>query len=243
MGLAPAARFLSETDSTNRVAMEWASEGAPERSIVVADYQTAGRGRMGRSWFAPPGSCLLFSVILRPNLAADDVPFLSLAAASATATAISRLEFDPTLKWPNDVNLSGKKVCGILAESEIELGRAISVIVGVGINVSVGREDFPKEIRNTATSLVIEREDNYDRLEILGAFATYFGELYTAIGDGHHARIVELYKPLCETLGQRVRIEMGEQTIEGTAVDIDPTGGLVLDSGEVVRAGEVTHLR
>lgn len=243
INLAPYVRFLRQTDSSNRVAMEWAREGAPEGSIVVADYQTAGRGRMGRTWFAPRGTCLLFSLILRPNLAADDLAIVNLAAGCATAGTMVRYGFDPRLKWPNDLNLSGKKTVGILAESEIEIGRALSVVLGIGMNVNVDAADFPKEIAATATSLKIEGGGDYDRLEILGAFITYWGELYMAISEGHLDRIVDLYRPLCETIGRQVRVQLGERTVEGRAVNIDPTGGLVLESGEVLRSGEVVHVR
>lgn len=239
----PAVRFLPSTDSTNRVAMEWAKDGAPERSLVVADHQTAGRGRMGRSWFSRPGSSLLFSLVLRPSVVVEDLTIINLAVASALCGALIEVGAEPRVKWPNDVLVGGRKVAGILAESEVALGRAVSVIVGVGVNVNIDEKEFPSEITKTATSVSSEIGREVDRLELLRIFLQSFSLIYEAIPGGRPERILDVYRPLCDTIGRKVRVEMNDRTIEATATGLDPTGGLILDNGEVVRAGEVVHLR
>ncbi|MGH2812887.1 MAG: biotin--[acetyl-CoA-carboxylase] ligase, partial [Actinomycetota bacterium] len=166
----PAVRYLEETDSTNRVAMEWADQGAPEGCLVVADFQTAGRGRLDREWFSPAGASLLFSLILKPGIVVEDLGILSLAGAAAVCGALGGVGADPRIKWPNDVRLNGRKVAGILAEASVEIGRAVSVVLGVGMNVSIEEDEFPPELRDIATSLLRETGSRADRIEILCGF-------------------------------------------------------------------------
>lgn len=240
---APAIRYLPETTSTNTIAAEWAAAGAPEGAIVVADHQTAGRGRLGRSWFGKPGAGINLSVVLRPKIGVDRLGLLNLAGAIAVCRAVSEHHLDSGIKWPNDVLIGERKVCGILAEANIERGRAVSVILGIGINVNLAREDFPEEISSTATSLLAETGHHHDRAEIIAAFLNHFGGLYRPVPEGGSQQILDAYRPLCITLGRTVRIEMGDGIAEGKALDIDEAGGLVLDSGRVVRVGDVVHLR
>lgn len=240
---APAIRFLEEVDSTNRVAVEWAGDGAAEGTLVVTDYQTSGRGRLDRKWFAPPGSSLLFSLILRPSIVIEDLGLLSLAAAAAVAGAVSEEGVEAKVKWPNDVLIAGKKVAGILAEVSTAADRAVTVVVGVGINVNLDKGDLPSEIRESAGSISMATGKRHDRGNILVAFLRNFGHLYDGIPGKPPNSVLHAYRPLCETIGKQVRVELDGRQIEGTAVDIHPTGGLVLDSGEVVRVGDVVHLR
>jgi BirA family biotin operon repressor/biotin-[acetyl-CoA-carboxylase] ligase len=237
----PFVRFYEETESTNRMAAEWARQGAPNGSLVVADFQSAGRGRLDRSWFSPPGGSLLFSLILRPGVVAEDASLISFAAATAACSAIAEAGLEPRVKWPNDVVLGGRKVAGVLAEAVIELERAVTVVLGLGMNVNIEEKDFPNDLRETATSLMREAGRKFNRLKILTRLLHDFGLLY--VPAGHPERVLDAYRPLCETLGRRVLIELGDRTVEAEAVDIDRTGGLVLDTGEVVRAGDVVHLR
>jgi BirA family biotin operon repressor/biotin-[acetyl-CoA-carboxylase] ligase len=228
----PEVRYLEETDSTNRQAMAWAHHGAPHGALVLADFQTAGRGRLGRSWVAPPGSSLLFSVVLRPTWEPELRPLLTLAAAVAICECLSDLGFDPGLKWPNDVLLADRKVAGILAEAEEDV-----VILGLGVNV--GRGMFPPEIAQTATSLEMCSGRKFDRLEVLAALIGYLAELV----DGPVTAIPERYRRWSLTLGSRVRVLLNDESLEDRAVDIDPAGGLVLEGGQVVRAGDVFQVR
>ena len=225
-------RYLKETESTNRIAREWAWQGAPEGCLVLTDHQTRGKGRLGRGWFDPAGSCLLFSLVLRPQLRPHDMPLISLGAGVALCKALSQLRLEPRLKWPNDVLIGPAKVAGILAE-----GQPSAVILGVGVNVNVER--FPPDIGGLPTSLRIEAGRSFDRLELLEAFLANFQLVYSTLPEGLH----DAYRPWCSTLGQWVSAELPERTVRGRAVDIDGSGGLVLDDGEVLRAGNVVHLR
>lgn len=239
---APAVRFLEEAGSTNDVAMRWARQGAPEGCLVVADHQTAGRGRLGRTWFSAPGGCLLLSVVLRPAVPPEDLALINLAAAVAVCRAVAELGLEPRVKWPNDVILGGRKVAGILSEAEGAQGSSTTVVLGAGINVNVAREQLPEDLRETATSLAAEAGHAFDRLQLLSGFLGHFGVLYSGLGTGRPSPIVEAYRPLCETLGRRVRVETLGGATEGTAVDVAPTGGLVLDTGGVIHAGDVVHV-
>jgi BirA family transcriptional regulator, biotin operon repressor / biotin---[acetyl-CoA-carboxylase] ligase len=228
----PEVRYLEATDSTNRQAMAWAREGAPHGALVLADFQTAGRGRLGRSWVAPPGSSLLFSAVLRPGWEPGFRPLLTLAAAAAICECLSDLGFDPGLKWPNDVLLADRKVAGILAEAAGDV-----VILGLGVNV--GQAEFPPDIAQSATSLQLCSGRKFDRLEVLTKVVGYLAELV----DGPAAAIPERYRRWSLTLGSRVRVVLTSGSLEDRAVDIDPAGGLMLEGGQVVRAGDVFQVR
>lgn len=242
-GMAPAVRFLGETDSTNRVAREWASAGAPDGAVVVADHQTAGRGRLGRSWFDLPGACLLVSLVLRPGLAAGDLGLLSLAAGAALCHALGDLGLEPRVKWPNDVLLGDRKVAGILSEAEVVLGRAASVALGVGVNVNVAEADLPPEIRESATGLLRETGRPTDRADLLAGFLRHWTRLRAQLDAGRRDLVLDAYRAVCETLGRRVRVETLGGAVEGIALGLDPAGALILDGGDVVAAGDVVHLR
>jgi BirA family biotin operon repressor/biotin-[acetyl-CoA-carboxylase] ligase len=228
----PELRYLPETDSTNRQAMAWAKQGAPSGSLVLADFQTAGRGRLGRSWVAPAGSSLLFSVVLRPTWEPNLWPLLNLAAGVAVCECLSGLGLDPGLKWPNDVFLADRKVAGILAEAWGDV-----VILGIGINVGQGA--FPREIAPAATSLQAFSGRTFDRPEVLSAL---IGSLSNLV-DGPAEAVPGRYRRWSTTLGRRVRVVLDSESFEDRAADIDPAGGLVLQGGRVVRAGDVFQLR
>lgn len=228
----PECRYLRRTDSTNRVAMAWASEGAPHGSLVLADFQTAGRGRLGREWTAPAGSSLLFSLIVRPGGRPDSWPLLSLAAGIAVCEALTELGLQPGLKWPNDVLLDGKKTAGILAE-------AAGGVVILGIGVNVGRVELPEPLAATATSLETFAGRAFNRLEVLSRLVAALSRQVDGPVDAIPAR----YRDWSVTLGKQVRVETGTGSIEARAVDIDISGGLVLAGGQVVTAGDVLQLR
>ena len=228
----PECRFLSQTDSTNRKAMEWAAAGAAHGSLVVADFQTAGRGSLGREWTAPAGSSLLFSVVLRPPGGPDTWPLLTLAAGVAVCECLAGLGFRPQLKWPNDVVLEGRKVGGMLAEAAEGV-----VILGIGINAR--RVEFPAALAESATSLETVSGLRLNRLDLL---AGLIGFLSREV-DGPLETVADRYRTWSGTLGKRVRVDLGSGPVEDRAVDIDQAGGLVLAGGQVVRAGDVVQLR
>lgn len=237
---APAARFFEVCDSTNRIAWEWAEEGAPEGCLVVADQQTAGRGRVGRSWFSVPGGSLLLSVVLRPQLPGEYLGLVGIAAGVAVARALGQVGVGARLKWPNDVVLGGRKVAGVLAESRS--GPGGFVILGVGINVAMPSEQIPPELRDEATSLAAEGA-RVNRVELLVAFLGHFGRLYVGTSIRKPEAVLENYRSLCDTLGRQVRVVLGDAELRGVAVDLTPQGALMLDTGEVVWGGDVLLVR
>jgi BirA family biotin operon repressor/biotin-[acetyl-CoA-carboxylase] ligase len=231
-GWVPEVLFLPETDSTNRRAMAWAMQGAAPGSIVVADFQTAGRGRLGRTWTAPAGSSLLLSIVLRPDTAPERWPLISLAAGVAICECLAGLGLEPGLKWPNDVLLGDHKVAGILSEAAEG-----AVILGIGLNV--GRVDFPREIVSTATSLENFSGRAFNRLDVLSGLTGHLSGLVEAPPD----RVPDGYRRWSRTLGRQVRVDLGTGFLEDRAVDIDRFGGLELAGGRVVRAGDVIQVR
>lgn len=208
-------------------------QGAEDWSVVVADHQTAGRGRLDRTWFAPPGEALLFSVIVKPT---GEPPLVNLAAAVALAEVLAEEGFDVGVKWPNDVLIGGRKVAGILSEVR-PTADGDAVIVGVGLNVNVA--SFPPELESTATSLMIEQGAPADRDRLLEAFLTAFRRWAGAPPE----RMLAEYVRWCATLGRDVTVTGTTGEKRARAVGIDPSGGLVLDDGEVVMVGDVVHLR
>ncbi|MEU8308992.1 biotin--[acetyl-CoA-carboxylase] ligase [Actinomadura sp. NPDC048955] len=253
-------RVVEETGSTNADLAERAREGAPEGTVLVTELQTAGRGRLGRTWTAPPRSGLTFSMLLRPRVPVARLAWASLLTGVAVATALRRMTawsqegegflggggdvaVDVRLKWPNDVLVGGRKLAGILAET-VDGG----LVVGVGLNVGLHEEELPVP---TATSLAIEGAPLSDRAPLLRAILREFGTWYqewTALdGDPESSGLRTAYRDLCATLGREVRVEMpGGERLAGTARDVDGAGRLVVagPGGDVaVSAGDVVHVR
>src|SRR5262249_21329770 len=142
--------YFPDLDSTNRVAYKLAADGAAEGEVVLAETQTRGKGRLGRSWFSPPGLNLYLSVILRPKLAPSDAPLLTLVSAVALADTVQRfLGMSPAIKWPNDILVGGKKLAGILTESSVDSQRLHFVVVGIGVNLNMPASMLPEDIRRT----------------------------------------------------------------------------------------------
>jgi BirA family biotin operon repressor/biotin-[acetyl-CoA-carboxylase] ligase len=222
--------WFESIDSTNRYLLQRAAEGATAGEVAVADEQTAGRGRLGRSWIAPPGSALLVSVLLRPALPPERVHLVTLAAGLGALDAVDVLgAFDaserPGLKWPNDVVVGDRKLAGILAEAD----GAGSVVVGMGCNV---RPDaVAPEVYEIATAVAVGREQLL--VEWLRAYDARLDSLDGVVADATERSA---------TIGRRVRVELAKETFEGTAEALTDEGYLVVD-GRTVSAGDVVHLR
>jgi len=246
---------LKETASTNSEAMALALQGAADGTVVVAESQTAGKGRLGRRWYSPPGENLYCSVIMR-NVPADDlsgwlssVPLLSAVAVVKAVEAVSSLK--PSLKWPNDILVGDRKLGGLLCESSLSGQSKTFVVVGIGLNVNSRRENFPEDIREIATSIVTETGRLCDRASLLATLLSEL-ELYSdALLTRPPETFLSGYARLCSTLGRRVRVNMaGGEAVEGLADSIAPDGSLRILCNEVsgggtveVRAGDVMHLR
>jgi BirA family biotin operon repressor/biotin-[acetyl-CoA-carboxylase] ligase len=223
-------RELGETDSTNRQLLALAGGGAPEGVVLVAEFQSAGRGRLGRSWLAPPGSALLVSVLLRPGLPPDRLHLVTMAAGVAARSAAAAEGVQ--LKWPNDLlGPDGRKLAGILAEAA---GGA--VVVGMGLNV-VRPSDVPEELAGLAVWLD-ELRPGVERRALLEAWLVEYDRLLSDL-----ASVPAAYRAVCSTIGQRVRVEQSGGVLEGVAVDVTDDGHLLLDSGQAVAVGDVVHLR
>ena len=252
-----ALRVLPEADSTNAVLLGAAAAGAPHGSVVIAEAQTAGRGRQGRAWTAPPRSGLFLSILVRPTAPQAAWGWLPLLAGVATRSALARIGgIDVRLKWPNDLITpsdtvtgygTGRKLGGILCEQA--LGAAPAVVVGIGINVSLRADELPAP---HATSLALAGAKSADRDPVLRALLREFGSWYVrwaeAGGDSESSGLADAYRADCATLGAHVRADLpAGGSISGTAVGIDGTGRLVIeDAGGArhpVAAGDVVHLR
>jgi len=226
--------FFSEIDSTNREAHDRARGGAREGTVILADYQSRGKGRLGRSWESPPGANLYLSIILRPPISLSHAPQITLLAGVAAARALSAVSgLECLVKWPNDIFLRGKKLAGILAEMEGEGSKVQFVILGIGVNVNWRREDFPADLGGTATSLHAESGKEISRA---GAAAGLFRELekeYTAfIREGFSARLREEWNRLSWINGKQVTLSSPEGALCGRAVGLDTDGALLLLDGE-----------
>jgi len=230
-------------DSTNNLAKELAARGAPEGTVVVAEAQTGGRGRLGREWDSPPGVGLYVSLVLRPMLPPMDLPQITLTSAVAVVRAVRRVAgVAPGIKWPNDLLLNGKKLGGILTEMETESDRISHVVVGLGLNVN--NPGFPAELTATATSLTLAAGGAFSRVDLLKAWLEEFDGLYDRFLNQGFAEILEEWKGLTVTLGREVTVRQGPREISGLALDVAPDGALLLRTAgsEIVRviSGEIT---
>lgn len=238
---------LEETESTNTQADRLACAGAPEGTLVVADRQTRGRGRQGRPWFSPPGTGLYFSLILRPPVDPSTSHYLVLLIGVASARAIQEIARAPVeLKWPNDLQIRGRKIGGILLELNADLQGLRHLVAGIGINVTTRSEDFPRDFPGAAGSLLTETGAFVDRAELLRRLLLHLETRYFRSLERGPAEVLEEWTQLSTTLGKMIRVSCGGETVEGTAVGIDADGGLLVRraSGltEKVLAGDVTVL-
>ena len=228
-------RLFEELDSTNRYLLDQARAGAPEGLVAVAGHQHAGRGRLGRSWEAPPGTGLLLSVLLRPSLDPEDLHLVTLAVALAARSVCLSVGVEPSLKWPNDLVVGDRKLAGILAES---LPDPRAVVVGLGLNVSWSPPG--------ATSLGAEGADRRPQ-DLVDGLLTHLEHALAALGSPEgRARAMVQYRAHSGTIGRVVAVELAGATVVGRAVAVDEHGRLVVE-GEgrrrIVTAGDVVHLR
>lgn len=246
--LAPvlAVEVLDETTSTNAVAGERARAGAPEGAVVVAEHQTAGRGRLDRTWQTPPRSALTFSVVLRPTVPAGEWPWLPLLTGHVVARSLRGAGYAAGVKWPNDVLIGDRKVAGILVE-RVETPTGPAAVVGIGLNVSLTAEELPVP---TATSLAIESGTEPDRTGVLVLLLEALVEAYTAWqAGGPEARdhLASSYAAACVTVGRDVTVALpGGDQLLGRATGVDRQGRLVVTGPEgqtAVGAGDVVHVR
>ncbi len=231
--------YYPSLTSTMVVAKREAQLGASEGTVVIADEQTAGRGRLQRAWLAPKGNVAL-SIILYPRV--DYLPSLIMLASLAVAHCIKTVTgLKPQIKWPNDVLINGKKACGILIESDVRGTTVHYAIIGIGINVNLRPADFP-EIQTIATSLSQELGRDVSRLAVTRSLLVEMEKLYLALAAGDS--LYEEWRDTMVTLGQKVRVKTGETTCEGIAESVDRDGSLLLRQADghliTIVAGDVT---
>ncbi|HEX2901899.1 MAG TPA: biotin--[acetyl-CoA-carboxylase] ligase [Jatrophihabitans sp.] len=242
-------RVVAETGSTNADLLAAAASGAPDRSVLVAERQTAGRGRLDRSWQSPAGAGLTLSALLRPDVPATGWGWLPLLAGVALADALNQPGSalpEARLKWPNDLLLGPqqRKVAGILVQST-----GAAAVLGIGINVSTGAEELPVP---TATSLLLAGDRQPDRaallVRLLGRLDRELARWQAAGGDAAAAGLAADYRARCATIGSEVTVQLADRTVSGQAVGVDDAGRLLLRPDGAaqpwpVSAGDVTHLR
>lgn len=248
-------RYYDMTDSTNLRIRQAADEGAPHGTLAVADCQTAGRGRRGRSWESPAGSSIYMSILLRPEIAPTRASMLTLVMACSVAEGISRSleeQLNPSsgaeipriqIKWPNDIIINGKKLAGILTEMSAQIDYINYVTVGVGINVN--QTGFPEEIRSTAVSLRMECGQALRRAPIIAAIMERLEENYAVFLKSEDLTgLMEQYSTMLVNRGRDVQVIGGKETYRAHALGITPTGELVVrrENGreEKINAGEVS---
>ena len=234
--------FARETDSTNLWIKRLAKEGASEGTLALAEFQSAGRGRLGRSWEVPEGTSVMMSILLRPKFEPQYAPTLTLVMGMAVAKAVKNLGFDVSIKWPNDVVVSHKKICGILTEMGVRDGKIDYAVIGVGINVNI--KEFPEEMADKATSLYLESGRKFDRSQIPGLVMEAFEEYYEKFAATCDlSGLKEEYESILANYNQPVRV-LAKEPYEGVARGITDGGELLVEKTDgtivAVSAGEVS---
>jgi BirA family biotin operon repressor/biotin-[acetyl-CoA-carboxylase] ligase len=243
-------RHLESVGSTNSEALAWAAGGAPEGAVVIADEQTAGRGRWGRTWLSGGDASLTFSLILRPALSPDRLGLLPLTVGVAVAEAIEELtSLAVTLKWPNDVTYECRKLAGVLVETRVEGSVVVAAIAGIGVNLGWGAEDVPEEIAERASSLAIELDaEPPARAALVASILSWFEPLYGALDSSRGVdEVLERATARSELLGHDVLLRRSDGSeVTGRALRLLPSGALEVEFGSerhAIDAGEVERTR
>jgi BirA family biotin operon repressor/biotin-[acetyl-CoA-carboxylase] ligase len=225
--------YFEEVGSTQRIAAEMAEQGAAQGTVIIAELQTAGRGRMGRSWHSPPGVSLYSTTILRPRMPMAEVPRLSLVAGVAAAEALETVAPGlVALKWPNDLWLNGRKAGGIIAEAVTDSSQQqlSAVLLGIGLNLNLAAEDIPEELRDKATSVRIATGRPCNRIELAAALFNRLDTRYMEAEASGFAGARPSYDRYLALRGKRVTVVDSSIRVTGVVMGIDADGALVLDT-------------
>lgn len=224
-------KYMEQVDSTNALAHQLVAKGEAQGTLIVAEEQLAGRGRMGRSWHSPPGKGIWMSFILRPDIPLLFTPQLTLLTAVAVCRAIRAVcSVEAGIKWPNDILIGGRKVCGILLETSAEEDRLLHVVAGIGVSVNLTEDDYPPELRSIATSLLIESGRPVSREELLCRILQEWESLFAMYRAEGFSPVRSLWEALSVTLHRSVRSETPQGVIEGTALSLDESGALIVQT-------------
>lgn len=234
-----------EIDSTNSRARTLAAAGYPEGTVVVAESQTTGRGRRGRTWHSPANQGIYVSIILRPVLPLKEISRVSLIAAVAVAETLEgELKLRPSIKWPNDILVNDRKIAGILTEAVTDMDSVEYIVAGIGINVNNRPQDFPDELQATSTSALVECGRPGSRVRVLQGLLASLERHYCQLLNGSFARTLENLKRRSMVIGQEVRLDTVSDFLTGQALDIDDNGFLLvrdhLGITHTVISGEIT---
>ena len=217
-------------DSTNAIARKMAEGEKEEGTVVLAKMQKRGKGRLDRKWFSPKGG-LWFSIILRPNIDIQEATKLTLMTSVAvTKTLINLYNLDAKIKWPNDILVKGKKVCGILSEGKTQGNKINFFILGIGVNANFTREEFPVKIRDFATTLKEELGKTSSLEELLLSLLNEIDKYYLILSSDNTNKILNTWKKMSDTLGKNVKITTQKDSLEGLALDVDDMGALIVKS-------------
>lgn len=235
--------FAKETDSTNEWAKRLGRDGEVHGALAVAEFQSAGKGRLGRSWTAPFGSSVMMSILLRPEFEPQFAPMLTIVMGLSVAQAVEGMGIETCIKWPNDVVVSRKKICGILTEMSVKEGKIDYVVIGCGINVNL--EALPEDLADKATSLLLETGRTYDRNQVLAQVMECFEKNYQCFEKTKDLSLLqEDYHKMLANYGQPVKVLDPQGVYEGIARGINTKGELLVEkrNGETVcvDAGEVS---
>lgn len=237
--------YVERIDSTNNYAKKLADAGAPEGTLVIAEEQTGGRGRLNRSFLSPYAQGLWFSLILRPHVSPLEVSKLTLLAAVAVTQVLRKAGLiDCGIKWPNDVLVNGKKVVGILTELNASVEQINYVVMGIGINTGIQKKKIPRDLKKIVTSFAIENVD-VKRNELLKEILAAFERLYFTVAEQGFTSVLEEWKRLSCMLGKEVEVSSIDRVFKGKAVDLDECGNLLVETSagmERVLAGDI-HVR
>ena len=238
--------YRPKVDSTNNIAKKMARENAVDGTVIIAEEQTNGKGRLERNFYSPKEKCILFSVILRPKCFPKDAPKFTLLAAVAVARAMEKFNLHAEIKWPNDIVHDGRKIVGILTELAAEVDFVKWIVVGVGINVNIKPEDFPEDIKNIASSLYeINGKKNLSRVDFFQTLLEEFEKIYLSANENGFGEILNLWKKYNVTLGKNIKVISADtgDVFFGKAIDIDSDGALIVETEngrQTVYAGDVS---
>lgn len=239
--------FFKSIKSTMDYAKKIAEKDEPEGTIVIADYQSHGRGRFGRIWKAEPGKNILMSIILRPQIPLERFSIFPFLFANSIASAIEKhANLKITTKWPNDLLIDNKKFCGILMEASITVEKSDFIILGIGINVN--QSEFPKEIQEYATSLYLSTGKIYDRVELLKDILGQIEIDYDEFNKNRDfSAVIQKWKSRCKMIGEKITVIQSGKTVTGRVIDIDELGFLVLEDENLrkikLSSGDVTVVK
>lgn len=232
-------------DSTNTKAKELASKGAEDGTLVISEEQISGRGRFDRRWSSPKFKGIWMSIILRPDIDPMNAATITLIGAAAVYEALKDFEIKSDIKWPNDIILNNKKLCGILTEMSSELNQINYLIIGIGVNVNISHEEFPEEIKAIATSLKSEMEHDFSRQQLTAAILNHFEKLYEIfIKNNDLSKVIDICRKNSFLIGKEIQLYNRGETITAKAVNISESGLLVIEHKdgriEEVLSGEVS---